>query len=225
MSLFNRRKDENALRVQPTAANAPDAKPESLPSILRTKLVALAESGDVSAIKLLLEKEHLWAEKPEPVTLEEARQQLAELLAKGQARARAINPNYVADRFAGAIAERLRDDGLQELSRRWEKLSAEAKAGLWGAIVKAIDTERWPREVEITVRHQQDAMEKLLDADSPHAAQKARQALKYCLGVLLKVKPLEDDLAHAAGHLLAVLEHKRKEFEDEFGEPNSELVQ
>ena len=74
---FVRKADAEA----PATPSSARSEPASLPSILSAKLVSLAESGDVSAIKLLLEKDHLSADKPEPVlTLEEAQSQLRQQL-------------------------------------------------------------------------------------------------------------------------------------------------
>ena len=136
--------------AQPVETNEPEARQAPLRDILREKLMALAQEGNVQAIRELLDRPNLLEKAetdakicgecggPKNLTHEEACRQMDEFLDKMEARARAANPNYVADRFFRAVRERLEDEAEHELLRRWEGLGRELKDQVWATILERV---------------------------------------------------------------------------------------
>ena len=136
----SKRKDDADV---PTAeTNAPEAKPASLRRVLKQKLLALAEAGDIAAIRELLNRPELLTDDSDlPKTLEGCVEAMDELLDRVRKRAMAANPNYIADAFNGSVRQRLVDEAKHGLVRRWDSLSKTVKDELWVTILECLQDE------------------------------------------------------------------------------------
>jgi len=151
---FRRRRAEagNAQSPQPSTANKPDTNETPLRDVLRKQLLTLAEQGNVTAIKELLDRPNLLDERPVPMTYEACRAELARMIGEVMKRAGvetadellfgsrpALKPPELVlspkEGFEKAVENRLRIEESSELAlKAWQRMSPEDRAELWQEI-------------------------------------------------------------------------------------------